>query len=197
MKSGQNYPEPAWARLVSLFCHPFLTIPLFVAIMMFAFNDVRKAAFVSLVIIGGIFVPLAISMYLKSRNGTYTNFDVSDRMQRNTLFYFAVPLLIIACIILYATGQPRRIWMSAGFGLILVFVSQIVNHYIKSSLHVSLNIFLSFLVLPVNIFAGILLLILTILTGWSRIVLKRHTLREVITGAVIGLAVSLPMFLIG
>jgi membrane-associated phospholipid phosphatase len=183
----------SFAKFVSFIGHPLLTIPLFVAIVMFAFEDLKKASFISFIIIGCVFVPLILWMFIKSKNGSYTNFDVSDKIQRNSLFLFIIPFLIIATIILYTTGQSIVLWISVFFGLVITLVSQIVNIYVKSSLHVSLNIYLSFLIIPINYKVGVILLIMTILIGWSRIVLGRHTLKEVIIGAGIGLFTSLIM----
>jgi membrane-associated phospholipid phosphatase len=184
------------AKYISFIGHPLLTIPVFVTFVMFAFMDFKKAAFVSLIIIGCIFVPLILWMYIKSKNGSYTNFDVSNRNQRKSLFFFLLPLLIIAIIILYKTGQSKNIYISVFFVLVITLVSQIVNLYVKSSLHVSLNIYLSFVIMPINYQIGFILFILTGLIGWSRIILGRHTLKEVLFGAAIGLIISLIMFFV-
>jgi len=57
-----------------------------------------------------------------------------------------------------------------------------------------LNIYLAFLVMTVNYKIGIVILLLTGLIGWSRIVLGRHSIKEVVFGAVIGFTVSIFMF---
>lgn len=182
------------ANFISIIGHPMLTIPVFVVIAMFGFEDFKKAAFISFLIIGCIFIPLIVRMYLKTKNGTYTNFDVSDRKQRKSLFIYAVPLLAFVTFLLFTTGQNSNLCISVLFATVLAFVSQIVNLFIKSSLHVSLNIYLSFLVMTLNVTAGIVLLLFTVLLGWSRIVLGRHTLKEVLCGGCIGLMISLLMY---
>jgi membrane-associated phospholipid phosphatase len=184
------------AKFISFIGHPLLTIPLFVAVVMFLFEDFTKAILISSIIIGCIFVPLVSWMYTKSKNGTYTNFDVSDRKQRYSLFYFAVPLLLIATVLLFITHQSNVLLVSVIFGLIITLVSQLVNIYVKSSLHVSLNIYLAFLIMPISVYVALIIFLFTIAIGWSRIVLKRHTFREVVFGAVIGMVISLIMDLI-
>lgn len=182
------------ANFISIIGHPMLTIPVFVVIAMFGFEDFKKAAFISFLIIGCIFIPLIVRMYLRTKNGTYTNFDVSDRKQRKSLFIYAVPLLAFVTFLLFTTGQNSNLCISVLFATVLVFVSQIVNLFIKSSLHVSLNIYLSFLVMTLNVTTGIVLLLFTVLLGWSRIVLGRHTLKEVLYGGCIGLTISWLMY---
>lgn len=184
------------AKFISSAANPLFTIPLFVIIVMFAFEDFKKAEFISVIIVGIIFIPLILIMYIKSKNKSFKDFDVSDRVQRKSLFLFALPLVIVATIILYKTGQSKTLYLSVFFGSVIAFVSQIVNLFIKSSLHVSLNIFLSFLIMPTNRILGCMLLSLTVLIGWSRISLGRHTLKEVLIGAGIGLSISLIMFFI-
>ena len=181
------------AQLVSVAGHPLLTIPLYAAFVLFTFEDVKTAFFNSALIIGCIFIPLILRLYLKSRNGSYTNFDVSDRKQRKSMFFFIIPLLSIVTVIVFLTGQSRNLCLSLLFALVLVVISQLVNLYIKSSMHVSFNFYLSFLVMTLNYRIGIIVLLISVPIAWSRIVLGRHTLKEVVFGGAIGLTVGLCM----
>jgi len=186
--------KQAIAKWISMCGHPLLTIPLFVIITMLATEDIRKASLVIFLIVGCIFIPLVAWLYIKSKNGTTTNFDVSDRKQRKSLFVFILPVLMLVTIILYRTGQSKTVCLSVFFGLVITFVSQLVNLRIKSSLHVSMTIYLAFLIMPLNYLMGIVVLLISGLIGWSRIVLGRHTLKEVLWGGGIGLTIGLIMF---
>jgi membrane-associated phospholipid phosphatase len=181
------------ANFISVVGNPLYTIPLFVLIVMFGNEDFSKAALISFLIIGCIFVPVILWMFIKSKNGTYTNFDVSDKHQRKSLFWFAFPLILVITVLMFVTNQPKNISISMLFALILVVTSQVTNFFIKSSLHVSLNIFLSSLIFTVNYKIGIAVLLFTGLLIWSRLKLERHTVKEVLTGFVIGLIISLIM----
>jgi membrane-associated phospholipid phosphatase len=178
------------AKIISIIGHPFLTISLFVFVVLFLNSNAKSASFLTFLIIGCIVIPLVVSMFVKTKKGIYTNFDVSDRKERYSLFSFALPLLFIVTTIVFLTKQPRNICLSLLFASIIVIVSWIVNFFIKSSLHVSLTLFLGFLAIPINTVLGIFFLALSIPVGWSRIILKRHTLKEVITGAAIGLLIG-------
>src|SRR5512145_1403445 len=96
------------ANFISTIGHPLFTIPVYVAILMFATESFKKASFVSGLIVGFVFVPLILRMYIKSKNGTYTNFDVSDRIQRKSVFIFIIPLLIVVTFILFKTQQNNN-----------------------------------------------------------------------------------------
>ena len=181
------------AHIVSVLGHPLLTIPLYVALVMFGSEDFKRASLNTFLIIGCVFIPVTMWLYIKSRNGSYTNFDVSDRKQRKSVFVFIIPILSIVTYILYKSDQASHLWQSMLFGLILLFILQVVNFRIKSSMHVSLNIYLSFLIMTVNYPVGIIVLLLTAPIGWSRVALGRHSLKEVLSGTIIGLLVSLVM----
>lgn len=183
------------ANFISIIGHPLLTIPIFVMIVMFGFKGFSEAAMISALIVGGIFIPVILWMYIKSKNGTYTNFDVSDKNERKSLFLFVIPLLIIVTVALFATNQSRNLCISVLFALILTVISQCVNFFVKSSLHVSLNIYLAALIFTVNFEMGIAVLLFTVLLSWSRLKLGRHTIKEVLFGASIGTLISLIMLL--
>jgi membrane-associated phospholipid phosphatase len=59
--------------------------------------------------------------------------------------------------------------------------------YLKTSLHVGFTVYLAFLVYPLNPVIAVAVLIFTIFLGWSRVVLGRHTPKEVLCGAALGL----------
>ncbi|OJU54313.1 MAG: hypothetical protein BGN96_13370 [Bacteroidales bacterium 45-6] len=181
------------AQLVSVVGHPLLTIPLFVLVVMFSREDKWTAMLVSFLVIGCFFIPVTIRLFIKSRNGSYSNFDVSDRIQRKSLYAFAIPLLAVVAAVLYFTDQSRAICLNVVFALILLVASMAVNFFVKCSLHVSLNVFLAALAYDVNVNLAVGILLFTVLLIWSRITLGRHTVKEVVLGFLLGTLVSIVM----
>jgi membrane-associated phospholipid phosphatase len=179
------------ATYVSVIGHPLLTIPLFVITALFSFNDFQSALSISLLIVGGIFVPLTIKTYRGYKKGTYSNFDISNQTERQSWYSLPLILLLIVTIVLFATHQPKALKWNAFYAFILLWASQLINFSIKSSLHVSCNIFLSFLMLPINWAMGISFLVFVALVAWSRLILKRHTPKEILMGAIIGFIIGL------
>jgi membrane-associated phospholipid phosphatase len=181
------------AKIVSTAGHPLITIPLFVIAVLFSSYKTKTALFLTFLIVGCIVIPLISWIYLKSKNGSYSNFDVSDKKQRRSLFFFTIPFLVVVTAVLYLTHQPEKICLGLLFATILVIISQLVNYIIKSSMHVSLTLYLAFLAIPISTVFGFFMMFITILIGWSRVVLKRHSTKEVIAGAVIGMTIGTTM----
>jgi hypothetical protein len=183
------------AKCISILGHPLLTIPAFTVISLFNFESVEKAFWISALIIGGIFIPLIVKMYRGEKKGEYTNFDVSDQTQRQSWYKYAVPLLVIVTAVVFATGQGRVLCFGILFSTCLLITAQLTNYFIKSSLHISLNTFLFFMILRMNIMIAILFFLVILLIVWARLMLKRHTAKELLTGILIGLCWG-AMFLI-
>jgi membrane-associated phospholipid phosphatase len=179
------------ANLISILGHPLLTVPLFTAISIFHYEDASKALWISALIFGGVFIPLSVKMYRGAKSGEYTNFDVSEQRQRQSWYIWATGLLFILCIVLWVSGQSQGFRAVVQLGFLLMVTAQLVNFFIKSSLHMSLNVFMTFLIFPIGLIAGLFFCCFILLIGWSRLMLGRHTVREILTGTLIGLIFGL------
>lgn len=114
--------------------------------------------------------------------------DVSDRVQRKTLYIFIASCVIIYLIFNYLKNGYIDLVML--FILILIFTMQISNFFIKSSMHTAFNVFVAALFFTLNWKAGLIWLVIAALVGITRIILKRHTVKEVFMGAGIAFLVS-------
>jgi len=175
------------ANFISVLGHPLLTVSLFSILSIFNFESIERASVISALIIGVVIIPTTIKMYRGKKNGVYTNFDVSDKVERQAWYKYVLTLLLIVTLTLFLTHQSLNLRLSVLFFFLLLLTSQIVNNFIKSSLHVSLNIFIIFLISPMNLIIGLLLFLFVLIIAWARLSLKRHTVKEIILGASIGL----------
>lgn len=182
------------ANFISTIGHPFVTIPIFIIYVLFSFEEFQKALGTSAIIIGGMFIPLAIKTYYGTKKGTYTNLDVSNQKQRQRWYIAAIILLTFVLTALFLTDQSRTLRLNAVYAFLLLLTAQLMNFYIKSSMHTAYNVFLTLLILPMSLTFAIGYAAFVILIAWSRLVLKRHTLNEVIAGALIGLSWGLISF---
>lgn len=178
--------KPQIARFLSVAGHPLLTVPAVVSATLFYTEKFNTALLVAVLITGVIVVPLTVMMYKKTKSGTYSNFDVSSQLQRRSWYYTAAGLLVLVIILLYVTNQSPSLRIGFLLAALLLLTAQVMNHFIKCSLHTAFNIFLCFLIASISLplAGGFLLFICGV--AWSRVYLKRHSVKEVAAGACIG-----------
>jgi membrane-associated phospholipid phosphatase len=180
------------AKIISVIGHPLLTIPLFIMVTLFHFEAFESALRISALIAIGLIMPVGYSMYRKSKKGEYTNFDVSDRVQRQRWYLLPIVLLSVLTAILYLTHQPLSLCYGMLCGLLLLICSSFTNQFLKVSLHTAYSFYIVVLAWQmVGIKIGIVFILLAIIVSWSRWVLKRHSIIELILGCFFGVLFGL------
>jgi len=169
--------------------------PLFSLLIFFIFYSYQKSdgeinlkSFLLPILL--VIIPIFGWIYWNVKKGNYTNMDVSNRKQRNSLYIFNFFIISIYIAALFYTKQNFDYILIIIFLLILMIVMFLSNFFIKSSMHTSFNVFVSALFFSINIYFGFSWLFLTILVAISRVILKRHTVKEVIMGAFIATVIS-------
>lgn len=175
------------AKALSILGHPLLTITLFGLYVTFQRLPIRNAMIISAWLLGGVVLPISGYNYRKVKRGQYTNFDVSNQRQRAQFYPVLIGAIVLLTGALFATHQPRPFCYGTAYALLLVISSYGVNQYIKASLHTSLSFFLTWAIYIINQPLGLMMGVFSILIGVSRLVLGRHTLLEILVGALIGL----------
>ena len=164
--------------------------PLFSLLIFFAFysyynsnGDFNIINFLLPIVI--VIIPIFGWIFWNVKKGNYTNMDVSNRKQRNSLYLFNFFIISIYIAALFYTKQYFHYILIILFLLVLLVVMFISNFFIKSSMHTSFNIFVSALFFTLHPIYGFVWLFLTILVAISRVILKRHTVKEVIMGFIV------------
>ncbi|MGU3374965.1 phosphatase PAP2 family protein [Chryseobacterium sp. M5A1_1a] len=176
------------SKVISDFFNPLVSLIIFFVYMSIREYTVKESFLYFLPILLMIIIPVVIWLVWNVKTGRYTNMDVSNRVQRKTLYIF-----IAACVIAYLIFNYIKngyIDLVMLFILILLFALQISNFFIKSSMHTSFNIFVAALFFTLNWKMGLIWLGIAILVGITRVILKRHTVKEVFMGAGIAFMVS-------
>lgn len=174
------------ARFISIIGHPLLTISILVLYLSHKEMPKKEADLVSAIIVGGITIPIILHNLWKTQKGQYTNFDVSNRKQRKGFFLFSIVLLALVSLWCWRMGLSSKLVYSMWIFLSMVILFAIVNYKSKISMHAGVNFYIVAIMLHYNMILGLACLALAILVAASRLVLKRHTLLEVIVGACVG-----------
>lgn len=176
------------SKIISDFFNPLISLFIFfiyMSVMNYSFSD-SLVYFLPVLLM--IIVPIIIWLVWNVKTGRYTNMDVSNRIQRKTLYIFiAVCVISYIAFNYYKSGYIDFVML---FILILLFALQISNYFIKSSMHTAFNVFVAALFFVLSTTMGVIWLGIAALVGITRVILKRHSPKEVLMGAAIAFVVS-------
>ncbi|MBP7174392.1 MAG: ABC transporter permease [Cloacibacterium sp.] len=135
-----------------------------------------------------LILPISLWIFWNVKKGKYSNMDVSNREQRKSLYVFIIVLSVLYMIYDYYKNDSLD-WVLV-FLIVLLLLMQISNYFIKSSMHTSLNVYVAALFFYINPVSGMIWLGIAIVVGITRIILRRHTLQEVLMGGLLATIVS-------
>jgi membrane-associated phospholipid phosphatase len=178
------------ARWISIIGHPFIVVPLTVAL-------VSKSLVMTVVLIAVMLV-MIFGILRKVRRGDWTNFDVSLREHRPGMYARAIPVLAAAWLLLLLLGQPPAVLWGFGASIAIMAIATLLNRLrLKVSMHSAFTTYAAVLPAVVMQPLAVGLACLAILVAWSRVVLGRHTVAEVIVGSVLGGLAGAALHLLG
>ncbi len=148
--------------------------------------------------VGFIIIGLVL-LFIGRIKGTFSDFELSKKEERSIYFY---SIWILALSYVASTFFFKGLFFSisiASIGILIgVILFAVMNKYMKASIHTGVaSAFAVTSGLLYGITPAIIVFFAIPLIGWSRVVLRRHTLREVIVGGVLGIIVVLITFLLG
>ena len=183
------------ARYISIILSPVtISLP---AIFLVALYQ-REPSSMFFAAIAVLFLSIGPMLYILAgvSLGKFSDIDVSIRSQRLGPFLFGSTSSLIGFFILLFNNAPKNLetvlLTASTVGLILM----IITFWWKISMHASgisgtvtfLTILYGKYVLPA--------FLLVFLVGWSRVVLKRHTVAQVTAGAILTAAITLGMLVL-
>ncbi len=179
------------AKMISFLGHPLIIGILYVMLMGFKKLPPETAILISGLIVGIVLIPITLHNWLKSKNGSYTNFDVSDQKQRRGFYPFAIGLFTLVLILFYSMQLPRDVIWSTGLFLILLLLMAILNYKIKASLHGAIAFYIAINLFEFGYAPGMFMLVFALMITWSRWQMRRHAFTELIVGGLLGIIVGL------
>lgn len=180
-----------FAELISIAAYaPIISIPTFAIINYYLLNIHDFLIITGITTIFAGFLPISLVygwMKSKKTHGRQIELDIPQRTDRNVPLLLVIMSYLVGAIILYTINAPiiTTILMFCYFSNTLIVF--FINLYWKISIH-SMGVAgpvtaLIYVFGPIgSIFSMIIPLVM-----WSRLYLKRHTLLQVISGALLGL----------
>lgn len=173
------------ARWVSIAGHPFVMIVLLVLLLSWAMDPAgawRVTGFV--VVMGSIPTGWLIWRRLSVR-GSQTE-HASKSSTRAVLYLSMLAVLLLSSAYFYWVEHSVFLARGSLVTAAMVAVAAALNRWVNLSLHLAFAVYSGLVLAKIHPNCGLLILFLAPLLAWSRLTLLRHTLAEVIGGAVLG-----------
>ena len=179
------------ARYVSNILSPLVvSLPFVFFVALYHAQSVLMALLYALILLFFLSFGPMVYILVGVRMGKFTDPDVSMRSQRVGPFLFGITSALLGLATLFFTHGPKNLQTLLLITIVSGFVMMIVTLWWKISIHASslaaaatlLTALYGTIVLPV--------FVLLIAVCWSRVVLRRHTLGQVVAGSLISIALT-------
>lgn len=172
------------ARFTSIVGHPAILMPVAAIVATGSGGELKKQLLpASLAVCCAII--FVVYSQIKIKSGRWQHVDASVKAERKELNVIAsLALFAGASALLMLDVNSSLVFAMASSGAIFL-CCHVFSKLAKPSLHVAFAIFAACLTYP-NVIAMALLFSMAILLGWSRLHLERHSMFDIVVGAVIG-----------
>ncbi|MDA8565943.1 hypothetical protein N9K91_01445 [Schleiferiaceae bacterium] len=192
----KHTPKYILAQLLSYGLHPGSLPTVGTLYIIYAlpqiFNLESIVRMMSIVLVGTYIIPVIV-IYIMTLLGVIESVHLINKKDRIYPYTITTLSALLTSRILTSMGAPVEIiYCSLGCAFILV-VSAVLIPFFKSSAHLAGITGFAGLYLGMNEKYGsgefknmLIIILLCIALAWARIYLKRHTLKEVLTGSILG-----------
>ncbi len=188
-------PKPAqvrFARLVSNILAPStISVPFIALVALYHASNVREALLFALVTLLFLSIGPLTYIILGVKLGKLSDVDVSRRSERAGPFLFGIASVLLGWFALILLRGPENLKTVMMITAVSGVVMLIITFWWKISIHASS---MSGVATMLTALYGSIMLpafLLLVLVSWSRVVLRRHTVPQVIAGSLVSIALSL------
>lgn len=175
----------ALAHAVSIGGHPAIVMPLAAGFAAAAGGASPEITRTILWVTGGVVAAVLIYSFVQVRRGKWADTDASQPEERSQLNLFLAPLLAAGARYAWWSGQPLALALGLGASAAIIAAALVSSRWMKLSLHTAFAVFAASLFWPDLRVLGAGL-VMAGLIAWARLHLKRHTLADVVAGALAG-----------
>ena len=189
---GENTKRKRIARHVSNILAPAtISLPFILLVAFYQAQDKLSALIYACIALFFLSVGPLLFIIIGVRLGKLSDIDVSRRTQRFRPFIFGIVSAMIGWLILTLTNGPRNLQTVMIITVFSGIIMMVITFWWKISMHASslggvatmLTALYGAVMLP--------LFVLLVLVSWSRVVLRRHSVTQVIAGSLAGIVLSL------
>ena len=176
------------ANILSTAGHPLLFLPLTIALSLLGHLPGPKLIWTVAIFVASTVIPMLFIIRRKVAAGKWTDMDVSDHGQRGGLYNVAFVIIVISIFVFWLLGFPGGVIVGALVSLLLLLAGMVINRFSKISMHAMFGAYCVVILLAASLAFGFAGALLVAGMGWSRVILGRHTIRQVVAGNLLGAA---------
>lgn len=176
------------ARYVSTILSP-IVVSLPAILLISLYHESNRLIAAAYTVLTFLFLGVGLMLYILIgvRMGKFTDRDVSERSQRTGPYLFCILSCIAVFLLLSLVHGPKNLQTVLLITIVGGIIMMVTTFWWKISIHAS-SLATSLTVLTALYGAVILpAYSLLVLVGWSRVVLRRHTLAQVVAGSLLGI----------
>ncbi len=179
------------AHYVSNILSPItVSLPFVLLVALYHAQSVSTAFLYALLVLFFLSFGPTIYILVGVRIGKFTDPDVSMRSQRTGPFLFGIASAALGLITLFFTHGPKNLQTLLLITIVSGVVMMIITLWWKISIHASSLAAAATLLTALYGNAILPVFVLLIAVCWSRVVLRRHTLGQVIAGSLVSIALT-------
>lgn len=180
------------ARLVSNILAPAsISLPCIVLVALYHAQNVWRALLYALVSLFFLIIGPFTYILVAVRMGKISDMDISRRAERARPFLFGISSALVGWLVLIILRGPENLQTLFIITTVSGIVMMITTLWWKVSIHASS---MGGVATMLTTFYGAAMLpafLLLILVSWSRVVLRRHTVLQVVAGSLASIALTL------
>ena len=179
------------ARHVSNILSPAtISVPFVVAVALYHTRNTLAALTYACVTLFFLSFGPMIYIIVGVRKGKFTDIDVSVRSQRLRPFLFALGSTLLGLAVLSLIHAPKNLETLFLITIISGLIMMCITLWWKISLHASS--LAGALTMLTALYGNVILpaFMLVVLVCWSRVVLRRHTIAQVVVGSVVSIVLT-------
>jgi membrane-associated phospholipid phosphatase len=185
------------ARSISAILSPFVvSLPVILLVALYHEpNQLTVAEYTGLTL---FFLSVGPMLYILVGvwRGKFTDVDVSKRSQRSGPFLFGIISAFAGFVIMALTNGPKNLQTMLLITIIGGVIMMIITLWWKISIHASSLAGAATFLTALYGSAMLYTFLLVVLVGWSRVVLRRHTLAQVLAGSFLNIALTIAALMI-
>jgi len=181
-----------FARIVSTILAPVtISLPFVVLVAFYHTRDQLAAIVYAFIALFFLSIGPLIYVVIGVRTGKLSDLDISRRSQRAGPFLFGIISTSIGLLVLSLVHGPKDLQTALILTAISAVILMVTTLWWKISIHAST---MAGAATMLTVLYGMALLpsfLLLVLVSWSRVVLRRHTVAQVVAGSLLSIALSL------